>query len=57
MARVVVEINGERHILAKDRGAFDCGGCSLVAYCNQLDGMCVQLADASGYHFVKDKKQ
>lgn len=57
MARVVVEINGERHILTKDRGAFECDDCSLVAYCNQIDGMCVQFGDASGYHFVKDKKQ
>lgn len=57
MARVVVEIDGERHILIKDKGAFECDDCSLVAYCDQIDGMCVQFGDASGYHFVKDKEK
>ena len=58
MARVVVEIDGERHILTKDKGAFEleCVKCSLTDKCNRLEAICSIFKEHGGsYHFVKDK--
>ena len=56
MARVIVEIDGERHRLTKDRKLdFDCEDCSLVDKCNKLEAICsIFKSDGGSYHFVKD---
>lgn len=55
MARVVVEIDGERHILVKDKKGFDCEkDCSLRDYCLMWkDTIC--NAFEKGYHFEKEE--
>ena len=56
MARVVVEIDGERHILKKDRGfKLECSGCSLQDKCNKLEAICSIFKEHGGsYHFEKE---
>ena len=56
MARVVVEIDGERHILKKDRGfELECSGCSLQDKCNKLEAICSIFKEHGGsYHFEKE---
>lgn len=56
MAKVIVEIDGERHRLTKDRGAFDCEECSLRDRCNRLEAICsIFKSEGGSYHFVKDE--
>ena len=50
MTKVIVEIDGERHRLVKDKGTFEleCVKCSLTDKCNRLEAICVRrgsLAD------------
>lgn len=59
MARVVIEINGERHILTKDKGSFEleCVKCSLTDKCNRLEAICSIFKSESGsYHFEREGK-
>ena len=59
MARVVVEINGERHILTKDKGSFEleCVKCSLTDKCNRLEAICSIFKEYGGsYHFEREEK-
>ena len=55
MARVVVEIDGERHILVKDKKSIDCDkDCSLRDYCLMWkDTICNAFGE--GYHFEKEE--
>lgn len=57
MARVIVEIDGERHRLTKDRKLdFDCEDCSLVEKCNKLEAICsIFKSEGGSYHFVKEE--
>lgn len=55
MTKVIVEIDGKRHRLVKDKKDIDCSkDCSLRDYCYaQPDAIC-NVFD-SGYHFEKDE--
>lgn len=59
MARVVIEINGERHILKKDRAfGIECAECSLQEVCNRLEAICSIFKEHGGsYHFEKEEKK
>ena len=59
MARVVVEINGERHVLVKDRTfEMECSTCSLRDKCNRLEAICSIFKEHGGsYHFIKEGRQ
>lgn len=54
MTKVIVEIDGKRHRLVKDKKDTACGkDCSLRDYCyTQPDTIC--MFD-SGYHFEKEE--
>ena len=61
MARVIVEIDGERHILVKDKKGIDCDkDCSLRDYCLMWN-YCLMWKDTicnafgEGYHFEKEE--
>lgn len=59
MTRVVVEIDGERHILTKDKGSFEleCVKCSLTDKCNRLEAICSIFKEHGGsYHFEMEGK-
>lgn len=55
MTKVIVEIDGKRHRLVKDKKDIDCSkDCSLRDYCyTQPDTIC-NVFD-SGYHFEKEE--
>ena len=42
MTKVIVEIDGERHRLVKDKWTFEleCVKCSLTDKCNRLEAIC-----------------
>lgn len=55
MARVVVEIDGERHILTKDKDDIDCDkDCSLREHCLMWKDI-ICNAFGEGYHFEKEE--
>ena len=57
MTKVIVEIDGERHRLVKDKYGIDCDkDCSLRDYCLMWkDTICNAFGE--GYHFEKEDKQ
>ena len=57
MSRVVVEIDGERHVLKKDRTfELECEGCSMKDRCNRLEAVCSIFKENGGsYHFEKEE--
>ena len=54
MTKVIVEIDGERHRLVKDKDEIDCAkDCSLCTFCfGHDDTICDSFGE--GYHFEKD---
>lgn len=54
MTKVIVEIDGERHRLVKDKDDIDCAkDCSLCTFCfGNDDTICDSFGE--GYHFEKD---
>ena len=55
MAKVIVEIDGKRHRLVKDKDDIDCDkDCSLRDYCLMWkDTICNAFGE--GYHFEKEE--
>ena len=56
MNRVVIEINGVRHTLVKDKKRwFDCDQCSLAEKCRQTEVLLCNLFNDGYYHFEIQK--
>lgn len=56
MKKIVVEIDGVRHRLVKDRG-IECNQCSLYAVCKEPICIPFKKSDKSFCHFEKEEEQ
>ena len=56
MKKIVVEIDGVRHRLVKDRGNIECNQCSLYAVCKEPICIPFKKSDKSFCHFEKEEE-
>lgn len=55
MKKIIVEIDGVRHRLVKDRG-IECNQCSLYAVCKEPICIPFKKSDKSFCHFEKEEE-
>lgn len=56
MKKIIVEIDGQRHRLVEDGGAFGCDRCSLFHSCNNNAIDLCEGLDHKDCHFEKEEE-